>query len=400
MAECDACGKDSDRMLYTCNHCGKNVCSDCRLPENHFCGVRDRVDQDRKWRRGTVGSSPVEGEDARADCKTDDCSNVSEPDSKFCASCLNKADREDSDSNRRKFGETECASLTCSNVAGHNREYCFDCRRDNANSSSSPGVSLKSTSSSPTARSGVARVRSGASTALEYVLCPFGLLLKVVLTIVDAATSKTGVAVLLIVALALAAGPLGLVSLNPDQIAGAVENVTEDEQVSDTQTTAGQTGEWNHELIERYFIMFLNQERSSRGLQNVSERAVLAKMGESHSQNMIRHDYFDHVQPDGTTAEDRYRERGLLPECELPTKEGGYYAGAENLAKTHVNTNVVMDNGSTVYITSERELAKQLFLQWMNSKGHREAMLVYSADEAGLGLAFDDDTVYASLELC
>ena len=400
MAECDACGKDSDRMLYTCNHCGKNVCSDCRLPENHFCGVRNRVDKDRKWRRGTAGSSPVEGEDARADCKTDDCSNVSEPDSQFCATCLNKADREDSDSSRRNFGETECASLTCSNVAGHDREYCFDCRRDNANSSNSPGVSLKSTSSSTTARSGVDCVRSAASTALEYVLFPFFLLLEVVLNIVDAAKSKTGIAVLLIVAVALAAGPLGLVTLNPDQIAGAVENATEDKHVSDSQPTADQTGEWNHELIERYFMMFLNQERSSRGLQNVSERAVLAKMGESHSQNMIRHDYFDHVQPDGTTTEDRYRERGLLPECELPTKEGGYYAGAENLAKTHVNTNVIMDNGSTVYITSERELAKQLFVQWMNSKGHREAMLVYSADEAGLGLGFDDDTVYASLELC
>lgn len=400
MAECDACGKDSDRMLYTCNHCGKKVCSDCRLPENHFCGVRDRVDKDRKWRRGTVESSPVEGEDARADCKMDDCSSVSEPDSQFCASCLNKADREDSDSSQRNFGETECASLTCRNVAGHNREYCFDCRRDNANSSSSPGVSLTSTSSSTTARSGIARVRNVASTALEYVLFPFFLLLGAVLTIVDASKSKPGLAVLLIVAVALAAGPLGLVSLHPDQIAGTVENVTEDEPVNDQQPTAGQTGEWNHELIERYFIMFLNQERSSRGLQNVTERAVLAKMGESHSQNMIRYDYFDHVQPDGTTIEDRYRERGLLPECELPTKEGGYYAGAENLAKTHVNTNVIMDNGSTVYITSERELAKQLFVQWMNSKGHREAMLVYSADEAGLGLGFETDTVYASLELC
>lgn len=161
---------------------------------------------------------------------------------------------------------------------------------------------------------------------------------------------------------------------------------------------------YNLTKTETLFIQFLNQERSSRGLQNVSNRPVLTEMGQAHSKNMAEKDYFAHEEPDGDTIEDRYDQRGLLPECRLPISgTDRFYPGAENIAQTHVDSQVRAewaDRGS-YSINTERDLAWAIFQMWMHSPPHRKAMLVASADEAGLGLYIrDDGNVYASLELC
>jgi len=123
-------------------------------------------------------------------------------------------------------------------------------------------------------------------------------------------------------------------------------------------------------------------------------------MGDKHSATMAAHGYIAHEFPDGTSIEDRYRDRGLLPECNLEKRDGTYYPGTENVAKTHVHVDLISEHEPD-YIDSERDLAQHLFEMWMGSDGHREAMLVYSADEAGLGLNITrDDEVYAALELC
>lgn len=171
-----------------------------------------------------------------------------------------------------------------------------------------------------------------------------------------------------------------------------------------SSTDSGVTQEgYNLIKVEAYFIQYLNQERSSRGLQNVSRRDTLTQMGRNHSQNMATHDYFGHEEPDGDTIKDRYQQNGLLPECRLPISGSDrYYPGAENVAGAWVNRDFeAWKTGEIVYIDSERELARYLFNTWMRSKPHREAMLVSSADEAGLGIYIDDrGKVYASLELC
>lgn len=126
-------------------------------------------------------------------------------------------------------------------------------------------------------------------------------------------------------------------------------------------------------------------------------------MGRRHSRNMAENNYLGHDEPGpGGTIEDRYRERGLLPECRLPIQGSDrYYPGAENAAHYWVNRDVRLENGSTLYVANEQDLARGLFLTWMNSPPHRQAMLVASADQAGLGTWIDSRRkVYASLELC
>lgn len=169
---------------------------------------------------------------------------------------------------------------------------------------------------------------------------------------------------------------------------------------SSTPGPAVQEG-YNRTLVELYFIELLNEERSSRGLQNVSRSAVLSDMGEEHSEDMAEHDYIGHTDSEGQTIRDRYEERGLLPKCNLPIEGSDrYYPGAENAAGAWVERQFTSSGGS-YFVSDEQELADTLFSIWMNSPPHRRAMLVHSADEVGLGITIiESGKAYAALELC
>lgn len=160
--------------------------------------------------------------------------------------------------------------------------------------------------------------------------------------------------------------------------------------------------EYEQEEVRQEFQHLLNEERESRGLQTLEQRQPLNSMGQSHANNMAENEYMGHVQPDGDTIEDRYRSRNLLPECELPIDgTDQYYPGAENAYQGYVDTEIRREYAPDLYIGDERDLAQAMFESWMNSKPHREAMLVSSADEMGLGVAVTDkNKAYVALELC
>lgn len=167
-----------------------------------------------------------------------------------------------------------------------------------------------------------------------------------------------------------------------------------------TSATTSKFG-YNLSKVETHFIELWNREREERGLQPVSQREILAEMGKSHSAVIAREGEIGHVEPDGSTIEDRYRDRNLLPECrlEIPASEE-YYPGAENVAQTWIDRSVTV-NASTKYIGSEEDLAEVLFEIWINSPPHRRPMLLPATDEAGLGLNITGNgAVYASLEMC
>ena len=187
---------------------------------------------------------------------------------------------------------------------------------------------------------------------------------------------------------------------------GGSDSQTTTQQSDDGGGTAAETPASASELVDRAAVRTafqegLNKERTERGLQPVTRREVLWKMGDQHAANMAEHDYIGHRWPDGTTIEDRYQQRGLLPECRLPLSGSDkYYAGAENAAGAWIGLEFRVDD-ETYYATTEEELGEALVEIWMNSDGHRRAMLVESADEMGLGLYIKDSgEVYAALELC
>lgn len=195
-------------------------------------------------------------------------------------------------------------------------------------------------------------------------------------------------------------GSLGTV----DSIAGVQTADTEPgASTAKTPTNERLGAGYNVSKVESEFISLLNQERQSRSLQEVSQRDVLSEMGQSHARVIADIHEITHVQPDGTTIADRYQQRGLLPECRLPIQgTDQFYRGAENVYQGYVDTEVFQADGGIISVNDEEDLAQDMFESWMNSKPHREAMLVYSADQAGLGVARVDesDAVYVALELC
>jgi uncharacterized protein YkwD len=150
------------------------------------------------------------------------------------------------------------------------------------------------------------------------------------------------------------------------------------------------------------FLELLNVERQQRGLQLLSERDVLVEMGNQQAADMAEHDYIGHKDSEGRMIEDRYRARGLLPECKLKTTGNRFYPGAENAVSAYLFTDFLRwPDEKEISIESEERLAEYFFNAWMNSSGHRKVMLLNSADEAGLGLAVtDSNKVFAALELC
>lgn len=167
--------------------------------------------------------------------------------------------------------------------------------------------------------------------------------------------------------------------------------------------TDGETATYDSDKVESYFIEFLNKERGEHGLQEVHESAKLDDVANGHAQSMARHDYIGHVQPNGEGIRERYEQAGLLPECELPiTGSDRYYPGTENVAGAVYGASMQAEwaEDDLYRADSDERLAYFLFQQWLNSRGHRKAMLVGSADEVSLGLARNGSQVYAALELC
>jgi uncharacterized protein YkwD len=181
---------------------------------------------------------------------------------------------------------------------------------------------------------------------------------------------------------------------------GALSGPNSDQTANITQ---GTTRGFDLDEVERRFLAKLNKERRSRGLQPVRRRGILTHMGREHSQHMLRNDYINHTASDGDTVTDRYVQYGLLPACELDGQNRKYYPGLENIAQTHVDRTVESDwaPDGRYTVENEADLAWAIYTMWMHSTPHKKAMLLRSADQAGLGIAINE-TGYtlASLELC
>jgi len=151
---------------------------------------------------------------------------------------------------------------------------------------------------------------------------------------------------------------------------------------TETPSTAG----FDPAVIEERFIERFNAMREEQGLGDVHRDRFLSEMGQEHAANMAEHDYIGHTQPDtGMGITDRYRDRNLLPECELDAGDGTFYPGTDE----------------TFTITDNDDVAAFLMDSWLSSEGHRGVMLLPSVDAIGLGVAIrDGGEIFAALEFC
>ena len=117
---------------------------------------------------------------------------------------------------------------------------------------------------------------------------------------------------------------------------------------------------------EASFYRLVNEERVSRGLPPLAVSDQLALSARLKAEHMARHGYYDHLSPDG-----------LWP---------GYFI--EEAGSTHYSP-----YGEN--IASGYESSAAAFRGWMNSPGHRDAMLSGTFTELGYSVAEGTGHIYA-----
>ena len=118
-------------------------------------------------------------------------------------------------------------------------------------------------------------------------------------------------------------------------------NKTETEEEIITEYLDGNNdSEWAHEILT-----LTNAERQKEGLNPLKWDNTLSLLALMHCEDMIRRNFFDHVNPDGEDPFDRMAKFSI-----------GYWAAGENIAVG-------------------QQSPKEAITDWMNSAGHRENIL-------------------------
>lgn len=137
-----------------------------------------------------------------------------------------------------------------------------------------------------------------------------------------------------------------------------------------------------HELI--------NEERIKKGLPLLTIDSKLSDIARRHSQDMLRRNFFDHVNPDGQDATSRGKSAGYPSH-----KDHGIYYSiglGEDIFMTYMYDSIIYNNAVTSYdFKSLEEIAQSIVKGWMESKGHRENILNPSYDHEGIGVAISKE---------
>lgn len=118
--------------------------------------------------------------------------------------------------------------------------------------------------------------------------------------------------------------------------------------------------------VKKATLCLLNNERTSRGLARLSANGQLGKVATSYSANMVRHEFFDHVSPTGSTLNTRVR-------------------GATSYLRSSVRSWALGEN--LAWGSGVRATPKQIHRSWMNSPAHRHNILDRRFRHVGIGIA-------------
>ncbi len=434
MGDCDRCSGD-DGISYSCNYCSGEYCSTHRLPENHHCpGLRitefeksqDHSSRFRNWidhlqDRSTKPWRSISPEAVDAD----DIDSRPPPDHED-----DDPPQEDTDGDTpRKTSDSGPEPMDTDDIQTYGSprdpdvESTPDLTIDSAsttsptNASSTEGAPDTASRPNPFAglraaytafKSGLVRVNRGISTAASELVSLTILAIKPALVLV------------LIGGLAIAVGPLSATVLLPGPVGETVDDILDgggtpavaDGNTTTTATTAVSSSpettttavstELNETRVERLIHEYVNERRSAHGLPAMAWDWRLQDIANYHSRDMVRNDYFAHESPDGNTMEQRYFQHEY--DCEVPTGNGEYATGGENIAYTYYEERMRSDDGTTHYYDTNRELARGIVNQWMNSTGHRENILRDYWQNEGIGVEVTETSegtrVYATQNFC
>jgi uncharacterized protein YkwD len=142
------------------------------------------------------------------------------------------------------------------------------------------------------------------------------------------------------------------------------------------------------EKLELKIHNLVNGERQNYGLPSLQYDTNLAEIARAHSEDMVRRNFFNHVNPDGLDPTARAKASGYP----CYKNFGSYYTDgiAENIDITPIGK--VLGFGD---VYSMDDIAGCCVSTWMNSPGHRQNILGSSYYKEGIGVAISsDDKVY------
>ncbi len=142
----------------------------------------------------------------------------------------------------------------------------------------------------------------------------------------------------------------------------------------------------------------INRERHNAGLKDLKNDAQLAVIARNHSQDMARHQFFNHINLQGEDPTDRSKRQNgpVSKQIDADTLVIGI---AENIYWTHLYDQVITttENGKNIHQDfhwlSLTQIADTIVQGWMKSPGHRENMLSPRYDRQGIGIAISGNDV-------
>ena len=120
---------------------------------------------------------------------------------------------------------------------------------------------------------------------------------------------------------------------------------------------------------ESHMVSVVNADRAKEKQPAVSANSSLADLARAHAQDMARRRFFNHVNPDGRSPQDRARVAGL----------GGVYE------------NISMASGISDVSSSAEESERQMMSEPPNQQNHRGTILNPSVTSVGIGIAVTPD---------
>lgn len=168
-----------------------------------------------------------------------------------------------------------------------------------------------------------------------------------------------------------------------DSVGDGLNSVTEDD--------------WDARQIATLTHEGINSVRSDEGLTQLDWNDDLHQVATDYARRMAEEGFFSHTGPSGSDVGDRYAAAGI--DCRVSTGSQKYVTGGENILQTYWETDVETDSGRAFYDTNEG-LADGMVQQWMNSPRHRENILQRYWQTEGIGVARNNDRVYAVQNFC
>ncbi len=136
--------------------------------------------------------------------------------------------------------------------------------------------------------------------------------------------------------------------------------------------------------IEKEIFKKTNETRKMSGMKSLKRNPQLDKVARNHSIDMIKSDFFSHINLYGQTPTDRAKAQGF--KVGQPRKDRSIITDvAENIGK--MPTGLVLYRG---YVEDTPEaVAAALVKSWMARPGHRVNILRDFSLSIGIGVAFD-----------